>query len=280
MNDEDEFGKSPLGVSSKQRTQVTQHKNIDENEEGRGRRALNFSEATETQQGKDESTFGEQDLYGDLYGAGEGGEQKEGVGILRLKVSRLMSDIGVKDSMISRLEKTVQELQDEVGFYVFARNTTTLRCCSSHAYQGRIGIHLDVCERWMDYNCLSAEANNCHTRVPMQFKTAVVRNIVSNEPVFSTRNPAILTPAMPEKHPNVLDKPNSLPASLGATSLIFAVNCPTDVKPRASVIATRACPGERLPVANASSAGTGPRKATVCIIFRTRVLFHLAEFTR
>lgn len=89
MNDEDEFGKSPLGVSSKQRTQLTQHKNIDENEEGRGRRALNFSEATETQQGKDESTFGEQDLYGDLYGAGEGGEQKEGVGILRLKVSRV-----------------------------------------------------------------------------------------------------------------------------------------------------------------------------------------------
>ncbi|KAI8104057.1 hypothetical protein M9435_006583 [Picochlorum sp. BPE23] len=115
MNDEDEFGKSPLGVSSKQRTQLPQHKNIDENEEGRGRRALNFSEATGTQQGKDESTFGEQDLYGDLYGAGEGGDQKEGVGILRLKVSRLMSDIGVKDSMISRLEKTVQELQEEVG---------------------------------------------------------------------------------------------------------------------------------------------------------------------
>jgi hypothetical protein len=33
---------------------------------------------------------------------------------------QLMSDIGVKDSMISRLEKTVQELQEEVGFYVFA----------------------------------------------------------------------------------------------------------------------------------------------------------------
>lgn len=33
---------------------------------------------------------------------------------------QLMSDIGVKDSMISRLEKTVQELQEEVGFHVFA----------------------------------------------------------------------------------------------------------------------------------------------------------------
>lgn len=90
MDDEDEFGKSPLGVSSKHGKQLQQHKNIDDDgNDGEGGRALNFSEVTGTGQGKDESTFGELDLYGDLYGAGEGGEQKEGVGILRLKVSRV-----------------------------------------------------------------------------------------------------------------------------------------------------------------------------------------------
>lgn len=146
MNDEDEFGKSPLGVSSKQGKKPIVHRSIDstndeqEEEEGRGKRALSFAEASGSEQGKDESTFGEEDLYGDLYGAGDGGEQKEGVGILRLKVSRvgitgvfdrwmllvligllwvqLMSDIGVKDSMISRLEKSVVDLQEEVSGYI------------------------------------------------------------------------------------------------------------------------------------------------------------------
>lgn len=64
----------------------------------------------------EEGMLVEEDLYADLYVSDHGsGKGNDGSGILRLKVSKLMSDVAAKDAVISEAEKVIQGLRETVS---------------------------------------------------------------------------------------------------------------------------------------------------------------------
>ena len=84
----DEFGQSPLGESSKragnERCAVDYNNNSNDN---RSKRELFFDGPGDVPLGERDSSCGqleEADLYGDLFD-----QEREGIGILRLKVSKV-----------------------------------------------------------------------------------------------------------------------------------------------------------------------------------------------
>jgi hypothetical protein len=65
----------------------------------------------------EEGMLVEEDLYGDLYVDDDhgSGKRNDGSGILRLKVSKLTSDVAAKDAVISEAEKVIQSLRETVS---------------------------------------------------------------------------------------------------------------------------------------------------------------------
>ena len=128
---ENMFGKSPLGLSKSKRhvpaddpsseriasdrIKIDAKKKlvVDEDSEGERHVAPGGLPVFSTE----EAGMPEEDLYGDLYvGNDDGsGHGNAGSGILRLKVSKLMSDVAAKDALISEADKVMQGLRETVS---------------------------------------------------------------------------------------------------------------------------------------------------------------------
>lgn len=124
------FGKSPLGLSKSKTREPTGLSNIREKSDSvvrsnvrkklviddglveNCRSSLGGPSST-----ADEELLDEHELYGDLFVGQDdpSGQGSAGTGILRLKVSKLMSDVAAKDAIISETDKVIQGLRDAVS---------------------------------------------------------------------------------------------------------------------------------------------------------------------
>lgn len=131
------FGKSPLGLSkskdqSRPESLNAAHTSNATKVKDNVRKKLIVEDSCPTEQPcrsmervpasstADEGILGEDDLYGDLYmsSPAEGGcndQSNLGAGILRLKVSKLTSDVAAKDAIIVEAEKVIEDLRETVA---------------------------------------------------------------------------------------------------------------------------------------------------------------------